>query len=511
MGAFSYQHEGKNLVAITEGEIDTLSIIEARIGQEALSHLRPVALGGVTMLKPLEAALKGIAKDLAQYGFIVMADGDEKGRQAALEIGKMLEEAGAEYVTAMQYPEGIKDPNDWLAKDKAGLIAYLSAICTNYGTKAEEEQDTATKELEGYKARYGATSALVSLMGDISSPLDINPVKTGFESLDGLLGGEMEKGLYILSAPSSLGKTSLMLQIADQIALSDRRDILFFSLEQSREELIAKSVSRLTYLLEGEGGKTAKTTLGILQRRRWKGYSAEEKNAIYNAFDAYRAIAVRLYYHEAPLEGMSIEDIQEAVSEHIRITKNKPIVFVDYLQIIKPNDRARNDKQAADMTISGLKRISAKYGVPILAISSLSRSFYYEQASMEGYKESGGIEYGADYALGLAFDWLYTDEAQFPKDKEGKMLQPTSPLALKLKKDAIAKLKAEKRNIVRLTMLKHRNGEAEKYIRFMFVKLFNCFVEITDNLNHTNEAPLRKMAAKAWRDGQAQIEEELPF
>ena len=390
-------------------------------------------------------------------------------------------------------------------------MAYLSAICKDYGTKAEEEQDTATKELEAYKARYGATSALVSLMGDISSPLDMNPVKTGFKSLDGLLGGELEKGLVVLGAPSSLGKTTLMLQIADQIALSDRRDILFFSLEQSREELIAKSVSRLTYLLERPNEKTAKSTLGILQKRRWKDYADTEKNAIYNAFDAYRAIAARLYFHEAPLTGMSIEDIQEAVREHIKITKNKPVVFIDYLQIIKPSEKAHTDKQAVDMTISGLKRLSAQYGLIVFVVSSLSRAYYYEQSSTEGFKESGGIEYGADYALGLAFDWLYTDEAENPKDKDGKAI--TNPqLMLKARKDKIRKMVRERSGIeLRLTMLKHRNGETEKCARFMFVKPFNCFVEITDALNHTDDRPLRLMAAKAMKDGQAQIEEDLPF
>lgn len=505
--------EGKNLIAIVEGEIDCLSIIEAKIGDDDLkgNNPRPVALGGVTMLKPLETALATLT-DLSRYGFIIMTDGDERGRQAALDIGKILEGVGAEYTTATDYPKEAKDPNDWLAKDRAGFIDYLKGIVANFGKKAEEEQDTATKELEAYKARYGAIGALNSLLGEIQSPIDTNPVKTGFKNVDDLLGGELEKGLVVLGAPSSLGKTTLMLQIADQIALSDRRDILFFTLEQSSQELIAKSVSRLTYLLQQDKDEnTAKTTLGILQRRRWKNYTDKETAAIYRAFDAYRAIAARLYFHEAPLEGMTIEDIQEAVREHVRVTKNKPVVFIDYLQIIKPSEKAHTDKQAVDMTVSGLKRLSAQYGLTVFVVSSLSRAYYYEQSSTQGFKESGGIEYGADYALGLAFDWLYTTDAETPKDKEGKPIN-NAILQAKARIDHIREMiKKQPEIILRLTMLKHRNGATETAARFLFVKPYNCFIELTDELNHADYKTPKAIAAKAVQIGQDLLDESMPF
>ena len=70
---------------------------------------------------------------------------------------------------------------------------------------------------------------------------------TGFSVLDKHLGGGLHPWLYVLGAIPALGKTSLALQIADQIATTGQ-DVCFFSLEMSHRELIAKSLSRCQYL-----------------------------------------------------------------------------------------------------------------------------------------------------------------------------------------------------------------------------------------------------------------------
>lgn len=71
-------------------------------------------------------------------------------------------------------------------------------------------------------------------------------ISTGFENLDKLLDGGLYPGLYVIGANSSLGKTTLVLQIADSIAKSGQ-GVLIFSLEMSRFELIAKTLSRMSF------------------------------------------------------------------------------------------------------------------------------------------------------------------------------------------------------------------------------------------------------------------------
>lgn len=510
-----------NLIAIVEGEIDALSIMEAKYQSEALAKAEgysfwPVALSSVSMVNKFEGALGDLQGDPKRYGFLILTDGDQAGDKAAKELAKILEAKGYAYIDARDYPQGIKDPNDWLQMDAKGFVNSLKGKVCNFQALADKGLTARQKEAEDYDKKYSASSAVVSLLADIYSKEDKDPIKTGFRGLDDLLGGEMERGLILLGAPSSLGKTTLMLQIADQIAYSDRRDILYFSLEQSREELVAKSVSRLSFLLDNNGGSTAKTTLGIMQKSRWKNYSDEQKEAIYDAFTAYNATAGRLYFRTCPVGGLSVEDISKAVQEHERATGRAPVVFIDYLQAIRPLDNARTDRrQAVDMNISALKRLSASAnngkGIVVFVISSLSRAYYYEQATLEAFKESGGIEYGADYALGLAYDWLYTDEADKPDPKYRGDIT-------KYRRDKINELRGDETCSetipIRLTILKHRNGVPNRHCRLMFAPAYNCFSEIEEGENGEEQAALtglRSMASKALAKGKARIDEESPF
>ena len=501
--AFSWPTEGLNLIAVTEGEIDALSIMEA-IAQDKAIKVRPVALSGASMLGKFEEALEGLRGDPKRYGFLILTDKDQAGDSAAKELAKILEDKGYAYIDARGYPQGAKDPNDWLQMDAKGFAKHLEDIAGNFLALTDKGFAARQKEAEDYDKKYSASSAVVSLLADIYSKEDKDPIKTGFRGLDDLLGGEMERGLVLLGAPSSLGKTTLMLQIADQIAYSDRRDILYFSLEQSREELVAKSVSRLSFLLD-EGDSTAKTTLGIMQKSQWRAYSDDEIDAIMDAFTAYNATAGRLYFRTCPVGGLSVEDISKAVQEHERATGRAPVVFIDYLQAIRPLDNARTDRQAVDMNISALKRLSASAnngkGIVVFVISSLSRAYYYEQATLEAFKESGGIEYGADYALGLAYDWLYTDEADKPDPKYRGDIT-------KYRRDKINELRGDETFSetipIRLTILKHRNGVPNRHCRLMFAPAYNCFSEIEEGKNGEEQAALtglRSMASKALAKG----------
>lgn len=79
----------------------------------------------------------------------------------------------------------------------------------------------------------------------------------------------------------------------------------------------------------------------------------------------------------------------------------KPVVLIDYLQIIAPVDVHFTDKQNLDRIVCGLKKLSRAHGLTILAISSFNRENYNLEVSMSAFKESGGIDYSADVLLGL--------------------------------------------------------------------------------------------------------------
>ncbi|WP_238599756.1 DnaB helicase C-terminal domain-containing protein, partial [Streptococcus suis] len=98
-------------------------------------------------------------------------------------------------------------------------------------------------------------------------------------------------------AISSLGKTTLVTQIADQVA-SKGHDVLIFSLEMARAEIMAKSISRHTVmevLQTGGEMKNAKTVRGITAGNRYEKYSNTERELIKNAVQTYSGYAKHIY------------------------------------------------------------------------------------------------------------------------------------------------------------------------------------------------------------------------
>ena len=147
--------------------------------------------------------------------------------------------------------------------------------------------------------------------------------------------------------------------------------------------------------------------------------------------------------------------IREMVEDHINKTGNKPVVLIDYLQILAPyNDRA-SDKQNIDTSIRELKRLSRDFKIPVMVISSLNRESYKDEISESAYKESGAIEYTCDVLLGLQFKGV--------RDKKAFNLQEA---------------KRSNERDIELLILKNRNGETGNKISLKYITRFNYFYEL---------------------------------
>lgn len=221
---------------------------------------------------------------------------------------------------------------------------------------------------------------------------------TGFAALDDALDGGLYAGLYIIGAISSLGKTSFVLQIADYIAAHET-DVLFFSLEMSKFELMAKSLSRLTYQLDAPAGHMRAFT--ARQVLRVDPDMPLEKSMLLNeALGEYRTAAEGLFIWEG-LADIGAREIRERVQKHIQIRGCKPVVVIDYLQILKPDDPRATDKQNTDRAVVELKRISRDFDRRCWRYRALTAKITANAVSMEAFKESGAVEYSSDVLLGL--------------------------------------------------------------------------------------------------------------
>lgn len=422
-------------IFVVEGEIDALSIIEA--GGEA------VALGTIAKTKDFLKLFDFI--DTPSQPLIIAMDNDSKGNQARDELTVGLESLDISFYVAN--PAGVyKDANEALTSDKK---AFFEAVA--------HPENIEDKLKEAEKEAYITSSAgaqLQDFLDGITANADTPSIATGFTKFDKVLDGGLYEGLYFIGAISSLGKTTLALQIMDQLAQSEQ-DVLLFSLEMAQNELMSKSISRhtLTRILENGGDMHhAKTARGITDGKRYVKYSKSERENIKESVKEYGCYANRIFISEG-VGNIGVEEIRQHVERHIKITGNRPIVLIDYVQILAPYNERSTDKQNTDKAVLELKRISRDYKIPMIAISSLNRQNYNSPISMEAFKESGAVEYSSDVLIGLQLKGVGTTGFD------------------------VNEAKAKSPREIELVILKNRNGRTGDKLPFTYYPLFNYFKE----------------------------------
>ena len=426
---------------IVEGEIDALSIID--VGGNA------VGLGGTSNINLFFKVLDHSEKAKEQK-FIISLDNDKAGEEAKPALIEGFNKRGIAF--CVYNPSGKhKDSNEALNADRAGFTQSVL-----YGMEDIDKliQEYGEQERLEYQQTYCADSLFDDFISGIAANVNTDAVPTGFETLDSVLDGGLYEGLYGIGAISSLGKTTFVLQIADRIAAKGHQ-VLIFSLEMSKNELMAKSVSRNTIqrVMATDGDvKNAKTTRGILTGKRYPLYNQAERDLIKCAMQDYKDISKNIFIREG-MGDVRAETIVEQVKEHINKGNKPPVVIVDYLQILAPHNEKATDKTNTDYAILTLKRLSRDYKIPVIVISSFNRENYKNKVSMQSFKESGAIEYSSDVLIGLQLEGAGMDD--FDVDKA----------------------KRENPRKIEAVILKNRNGKTGDTITYNFYAMFNYFDE----------------------------------
>lgn len=493
-------------IVITEGEIDTLSVFDILLDkEETLKQISSIALSGVANTNLLKAKLEDIPEETRKnYHFLLALDNDRAGKDTTRIVEEILTKLGFPYSTFDILKEH-KDLNERLQNDREGLKEDLISYKRDYLSLESQEKNIFEKNKEEYLSQYTSKTHLNALISDFSNKKDKVSIDTNFQALNEVFYG-VNKGVITLGALSSLGKTTLLLQLADQIASNNDTDILYFSLEQSGKELVSKSLSRLTFLnaLDSKEETTKAKysnrimTTKVNDNNEYEGYDTTEKILLEKAIFQYTTISNRLFIIE-PRDSvsLSIKDIEEAIKKHISITGNKPIVFIDYLQIIAPEDKRLSDKQAVDINISNLRRICSIYDLLVFAISSVSRANYNSSIDMNSFKESGAIEYGSDILLGLNFTRFEEEDIQKAEEK-----QKTTEIKKMIKEE-----KDKRPRDIYLEVLKNRNGKVGDKIYFHYYPEFNTFIELNTKLGQED----RYSVLKPIKAIEQIIDDDLPF
>lgn len=449
-------HEPAVAIFLVEGEIDALSVLEAGFPAIATG-------GGTSENEIIEAIKESVSRPEV---FIILPDNDRledggpdetKGYAKGQRLKAGLDEAGIRNMLVDTRPWGsvIKDCNDYLVSDKLMFTTYLQKLVEPY-----------RKEV---MRKLGRTADYMQEFVDHLSG-KTPPIPTGYPELDALLDGGLHPGLVIIGAISSLGKTTFTLNVADNLAAAGT-DVIFVSLEMSRYELLAKSISRKTFEYCKQNKKAigmAKSNLGISDFDRYARYSREELQIIEKCISAYeQGPAGNLYI----LEGMGnigTDKIRETVRKHIAITGHRAVLIIDYIQILAPFDQRATDKQNMDRNVVELKRISRDFNIPVIGISSFNRESYNAPVGMSAFKESGSVEYSSDLLIGLQYfgmDFQDTDKSE--KDRNTRVRN--------LFKTAAAEARAGGKNDIEIKILKNRSGAKGSTV-LSYYPMFNVYV-----------------------------------
>lgn len=472
VGTMDATHNEKGTLFICEGWADAISLWE--LGFNAIS---------VNSTNNYEKAISFISGKC--YKNVVIAfDNDKPGKEASSLLLKALYKIGTPCVQFdyKQLKSNHKDINEYLNDNKEELREVCNRMALEANNKAIETQNdnkgtnNLEKEKDAHTANMSAQVANNSLK--MSTMLDYimkryaydvkskkETIKSHFENLDNKFNGGFYPGLYVLGAVSSLGKTTFLLNIADNIARSGK-DVLFFSLEQSTIELFTKSLARIIASKKSDREKQAScSAMDLRMRKLSKAQEQEEYNA---RMEYMETIAQHMTIIECNFD-TNITQITETIERYMKETGKKPVVFVDYLQIIPPRDTRMTERQNADDIVRALKKVQANNDLLIFAVSSFNRGSYLNPIDYESFKESGGIEYTADCIMGLQLQAI--NEESFTNEKKDTT-----------KREILKKAKRANPRKIEMVCLKNRGG----------ISSFSCFFNYYPNCDIYEEgSPLK--------------------
>lgn len=457
--------DGATTPIICEGELDTISLYQA--GAASVIGIGTTTNTG-TILEEAKKHPEAVYI-LALDNDPGKEDGSNPGREAQFKLAADMKAAGLEVLSidpAKIYGEA-KDGNEALVKDPERLgkvIAYLE------GKAQEMKQARDEEKAEELKKRTGEgmlDSFLLSVTDNEARTFE--PIPTGIKAIDRALeGGFIRKTLVTLGAPPAMGKTALAQWIFENIATTGQ-DVLYINLEMSREQLLARSISRLAW-------KYDKKDFSALEVLRGYSWTKEQRQAITNAANIYRRdIAGHFIYNPDGVTN-NINSILSAMeAETIRIKaqgKPEPLICIDYLQLIDSGER--DAIEGIKTVIFKLKDFAKRNNTVVFVIVANNRASNRSgTVEMESGRDTSTIEYSADTMLGMAYAAI-EDRRKYEcgEDRSGNTRYAEYDLETirRLKKEAF---KAGKPipsvcSEISLKVLKNRFGEAERQASLIF-------------------------------------------
>lgn len=305
-------------------------------------------------------------------------------------------------------------------------LREIIKVCTEYASRCYEEQDDVPNLLDAVEqgifkisqARYEAKSnsmkdQVMQAIHAIEELYDrrgaITGLSSGFAEIDKMTDGLHGAEMIVIAARPSMGKTALAMNIAEHVALEEKKAVAVFSLEMSTSQLVQRLLC-----------SRARVNLGSIRN----GFLSERD------FPALTTAAAKLaeskiFIDDTP--GLSILELR-AKARRLKSQHDIQAIFIDYLQLLRSTSRRAQDNRQLEIAeiSSGVKGLAKELNVPIVVLAQLNRNPESRSGESKGrprlsdLRESGSIEQDADVVGLLVREEYYAENEEDKKESEGK-------------------------------------------------------------------------------------------
>jgi replicative DNA helicase len=313
-----------------------------------------------------------------------------------------------------------------IVRDKYILREIISA-CTEGVRRSYEEQGEVDNLLDEVEQKIFAVGEdrfndrALSMKDQVMDAIEaieklyqqhggITGLSTGFKDLDRLTSGLHPAEMIVIAARPSMGKTALVMNIAEHVAVNEMRPVAVFSLEMSAQQL----VQRLLCSRAGVNSQKVRDGTFLADRDFPKLTAAASKLAEANIFIDDSA-------------GLNILELR-AKARRLKAQHEVELIVIDYLQLLRSTSRRGQENRQIEISeiSAGIKGLAKELNIPIIVAAQLNRNPENRTGDSKGrprlsdLRESGSIEQDADLVALLVRQEYYADTEEEKDETEGK-------------------------------------------------------------------------------------------
>ena len=308
-------------------------------------------------------------------------------------------------VHAKQYAKIVERKS--MLRGLIGAAGRIASIGYEDPSDISEAIDRAESELFAVSERRAANgfTQIGTLVGAAYDQLDrmhqnrgqLMGLRTGYTAIDTITQGLQNSDFIVLAARPSVGKTSLALNIAENVSLREGKSVGVFSLEMSKEQLVLRLLSSVTKINSFNLRSGQVSGLDFSKIAEALGTLSSDKMFIDDTVN------------------ISVMELRTK-ARRLKMEQGLDLLIVDYLQLMQPGQQSRDGNRVQEVSdISrGLKALARELGIPIIALSQLSRQTEAREKGeprLSDLRESGAIEQDADVVISLYRDGERSDDA----------------------------------------------------------------------------------------------------